>query len=270
MRAPLEVVIIRNPISQIRTQLVLALLLVAAGLVGCGGAKPAKKTVRAYVGAGMRRAVDELAEAFEAETGIAVEADYGGSGIMETRAQMDPAADVFLPGDVHYVDDLHAKAGLIEEKTDIAWFVPVILVAKGNPKGIRGLGDLFRDDVKAGLGDPKACQVGRISGKILANSGLDRANLKGLKEADTVEKLGAWVAMKNVDASIVWDATAASYADAAEVIEIPKDANVISHVVVGLMTTSRDKAAARRFIAFMAGEKGKSILAANGYRTEAP
>ncbi|MHC4717001.1 MAG: substrate-binding domain-containing protein, partial [Planctomycetota bacterium] len=165
---------------------------------------------------------------------------------------------------------LHAKAGLIESKTEVAWFVPVIIVAKGNPKGIKELKDFFRDDVQVGLGDPKACQVGRISGKILRKNGLDRADLAGLKQADTVEKLGAWVAMKNVDASIVWDATAASYPDTVEAIEIPKDGNVISHVVVGLMTTSKDKAAARRFIAFMTGEKGKAILAAKGYRTEAP
>ena len=85
-----------------------------------------------------------------------------------------------------------------------------------------------------------------------------------------VNELGVWVQMKKVDAAIVWDAIAANIADAVDVIPIPKEKNVISRVVVGLMATSAHKIEAQRFIDFMAGDTGQAVLRQKGYRTEAP
>ena len=112
-----------------------------------------------------------------------------------------------------------------------------------------------------------ACQAGKISSKILSNYGLDRGELEH-KESLTVNELGVWVKMKNVDTAIVWDAIANNIADAVDTIGIPKDKNVISKVVVGLLNDSKNKAAAQEFIDFLTGESGKKILEENGYSTE--
>jgi len=226
-------------------------------------------TLRMYTGAGLRPAVDELAEAFKAATGITVEPDYAGSGVAISRARQDPRADLFMPGDVWYVDRLQELSGLIESKTAVSWFVPVIIVRKGNPKGIEGLADLFRDDVSVALGRADACQVGRVSGKILEKNGLDRAGLDA-RESLTVNELGVWVKMGSLDAAVVWDAIAANIADSVDVISIPREKNVISQVVVGLMTTSKHKEAARQFVDFLTSDAGRAILKSKGYRTEAP
>ena len=231
--------------------------------------RPARRTLRLYAGAGLRRAVDELISQFTRQTGIKVEPDYGGSGILISRARLDPLADLFMPGDVWYVDRLDEQAGLIESKTPISWFVPVIIVRKGNAKNIKGLADFFRKDVTVALGNPKACQVGRIAREIFKRSGLDIAGIDA-KQSLTVNELGVWVKMHDVDAAIVWDAIAANIADSVDVIEIPREKNVISRVVVGLMKTSKDKDSARKFIDFMTGRKGQAILKSKGYRTEAP
>jgi len=239
-----------------------------AVVVGCGS-RPTE-TVRLYAGAGLRPAVDELVEAFRAETGIEVLPDYDGSGVVITRAREDNDADLFMPGDVWYVDELHRRTGRVVSKTQVSWFVPVLIVAKGNPKGIRSLEDLFRDDVKVALGNAQACQVGRISTKILKKSGLDRATLKDVKEADTVNLLGVWVKVREVDVAIVWDAIAANVADDVDVIEIPRDRNIISSVVVALLNTSKNPGAAQQFIDFMTGPTGRDILRKRGYRVEPP
>lgn len=226
-------------------------------------------TLRIYAGAGLRPALDELIAAFTAAGGVAVEPDYGGSGVIISRARQDPRADLFVPGDVWYVDRLQELSGLVESKAAVSWFVPVIIVAKGNPKNIAGPADLFRDDVRVALGRADACQVGRISGEVLEKNGLDRGKLDA-KESLTVNELGVWVKMGSVDAAIVWDAIAANIADSVDVVAIPKEKNVISRVVVGLLSTSEHKDAARKFIAFLTGETGRSILRSKGYRTEAP
>jgi molybdate transport system substrate-binding protein len=74
--------------------------------------------------------------------------------------------------------------------------------------------------------------------------------------------------MKNVDTAIVWDAIANNITDSVDTIDIPKDKNVISKVVVGLLSDSKNKAAAQEFIDFLTGESGKKILEENGYSTE--
>ncbi len=248
--------------------------MMAMVIAGVGCEKKQAKSIkpvelRMYAGAGLRRAVDQLATEFEAKTGVKVTPDYGGSGMIISRAQLDPAADLFMPGDVAYVDRLQEKAGLIASKTPIAYFVPVIITAKGNPKNVRGLEDFFRDDLLIALGNPKACQVGRLSDKIFAKNKLDRAKLAP-KESVTVNELGVWVKTGDVDVAIVWDAIAANIADSVDVIEIPAENNLISRVVVGLMTTSQHKSQANAFIAFMASDAGRAILNRYGYRTEAP
>ena len=237
--------------------------------VDAAGGTDGDVTLRMYAGAGLRPAVDALIDAFKAESGITVEADYAGSGVAISRARQDPRADLFMPGDVWYVDRLHDLAGLIEAKTPVAYFVPVIIVAKGNPKGITKLTDLCRDDVRVALGRADACQIGRLSDKILEKSDLDRAALEA-RESLTVNELGVWVKMGAADAAIVWDAIAATIADSVDVVPIPRESNIVSRVVVGLLTTSEHKTAARRFIDFMTGPRGRAILESKGYRTERP
>lgn len=227
------------------------------------------QTVRLYAGAGLRPAIDALAAKFKEKTGIAVEPDYGGSGMIITRAREDRDADLFIPGDVWYVDELNKKSGLIESKTPIAWFVPVIIVQKGNPKKIAALQDFFRKDVKSGLGNAKACRVGVVSRKIFKKAGLDMTKLNP-KQSLTVNELGVWVAMKDVDVSIVWDAIAANFADGVDPIKIPQKDNVISEVVAGLMKTSQRKTSAKRFLDFIKGKEGQKILKDKKYRTEEP
>jgi molybdate transport system substrate-binding protein len=228
-----------------------------------GGPDTAPAPLRAYVGAGLRRAFEAAAEAFTRETRIAVEGDYGGSGMILSRARLDPDADLFLPGDVWYVDRLQEETGLVRERLDVASMVPVIIVRKGNPTGIGSLEDLFRAGVKVGLGNPKSCQVGRIADEILSRIGRDRSPLEA-KESVTVEELGVWVKTGHVDAAIVWDVTARAIADSADAIDIPPEVNATSRLTAAILTTSKHPQEARRFLEFLAGAQGRAILKAHG------
>ena len=256
-------------VMRIMLQALAAGLLWASHSLAADG-ETGRTTLRLYAGAGMRPAVDDLAAAFAKTTGVNVEADYAGSGMLITRAREDRDADLFMPGDVWYVDQLHAKSGLVEAKTTIAYFIPVIIVPKGNPKKIGTVNDLLRGDIAVALGKPEACQVGRISNQILEKNGIDKSRIRNLKESLTVNELAVWVEMKDVDAAIVWDAIAAVASKGVDAIRIPDEKNVISEVVVGLLKTSRNKDAARQFVDFMRSEKGRAILRNRGYRVVLP
>ncbi len=244
------------------------LLLLAAWLCGCGR-PPEIVRLRLYAGAGLREALEALTAAFADETGIAVDVDYAGSGVLISRAKGDPQADLFLPGDVWYVDRLEDVTDNVAERTQVSYFVPTIIVAKGNPKKVSSLQDFARPDLKVALGNPQACQIGRLCVDIFANAGLDSAALNA-KESFTVNELGLWVQMKDVDAAIVWDAVAEGIRESVDMIEIPQAVNKISTVVCARLKSAPHPKEAQRFLQFLVSPMGQRLLREEGYRTEPP
>ena len=224
-----------------------------------------------YAGAGLQTAVEELGRAFTAKTGVPVESDYGGSGMLISRLRLARTGDLFMPGDRWYVD-LAAKEGLVESAADVCWFVPVILVPKGNPKNIRGLADLARPGLRLGLGDARACQVGRATGEILAKNKLDAAAIRKntVFSSVTVNELGLQIQTGQLDAAIVWDATAAQYTASADAVPIPPGENVFSHVTVAVLKSTKDRALADAFVRFLLSAEGQALFRKHHYRTEPP
>lgn len=248
--------------------IVLAALILIIGLVIYPHVRT-KPALRLYAGAGLQRVVDKLAAAFEKESGIRVEPDYGGSGLILARAREDHQADLFFPGDAWYVDRLQELSGNVTERVTVAYFVPTIIVAKGNPKSVKGLADFMRPDVRVGLGKAEANQIGRVSAAIFTKAGLDLAKRKP-QEALTVNELGMWVKMNAVDAAIVWDAIAANMTNDVENVAIPKEQTIISEVVLARLAGARHPEAAQRFLAFVKGTQGQRILQETGYRVSIP
>jgi len=131
----------------------------------------------------------------------------------------------------------------------------------GNPKNIRSLNDLLRPGLKLGLGDPKACAIGRKASKIFAKNGIAEAdvNRNVSFRSLTVNELGNHIKLGMLDAAIVWDAVAAYFADEADVVPIPRQQNVISTAAVGVLTCSTDPQTAEKFAAFVASPQGRKI-----------
>jgi molybdate transport system substrate-binding protein len=254
-------------------------ILLAAGLAtvmlscasGCNRDKSSAGAVKLYAGAGMRKGVDELVKAFGELSDVRIDVEYGGSGPMMTSAKIAKDGDLFMPGDVGWVDQLHADSGIVEDRKPVAYFVPVIVVRKGNPKSILRLEDLLRKDLTIALGN-EFCQVGKASGKIFKKNGLDIKTIdpQRLMRSKTVNELGLFVKTKRADAAIVWDAIGINNAEALDMIEIPLERNLISRVVVGMLSTGRHKDTAREFVDFIVSPAGQKILADHGYRTSKP
>jgi len=249
--------------------LIVLMLIVAAGAALLFPKQKNHVPLHLLAGGGLRPAVEKLAAAFETKTGIPVEPDYGGSGLILSRARKNNGADLFFPGDAWYVDRLQQLDSTVAKRSTVAWFVPVIIVGKGNPKEIYHIDDLARPGLRIGLGDAKACQVGRVAQQILDSAGVHPPK-DNLQYALTVNELGVWVTMKNVDAAIVWDAIAATMADAVDAVAIAPEKTVNSEVVLARLTHARSADDADAFLRFVSGSEGATILRAAGYRTEKP
>ncbi|MDP6525749.1 MAG: molybdate ABC transporter substrate-binding protein [Kiritimatiellia bacterium] len=246
-----------------------ALLAVALLGVGCGRNKQKSslgegKTLTILCGAGIRPAMEPIKAGFEAEYGCNVNVMYAGSGTLLGQLQAGVEADLYLPGDIWFIRQARDK-DLVEDHRTLAWFVPVIAVQKGNPKGIKGLEDLAGDDVAVGLGKADACAIGNVSAEVLSAAGL-KDKVSADFEAMTVNRLANQVQIKALDAAIIWDATAAQYPNDIETVAL-EDGNF--HAVpmaIGVLKQSAQKELAESFVDFAAGKAGAKRFRKNHYQ----
>ncbi len=217
-------------------------------------------------GAGLRPPVEEIVAAYRDEGRGEVAVDYAGSEVLLSRLKLSRRGDLYLPGESHYVDAA-AAAGLVRSRRDVCCWIPVILVAKGNPKGIRTLQDLARPDLKLGLGNPKACAIGRQTVELLKKNGLDPDAVyrQAVFQSLTVNELGLHVKLGKVDATVVWDAMASYYAEHADAVAIPEGQNIRTVVPVAILGTSALPDAAAAFAAYLGSDRAKGILRKHHY-----
>jgi len=251
-------------------------VVLAVTLGGCdrkdpGGSTSATKELLLYCGAGISPPVDEVVNAFFSEYGIKVVPDYAGGEVLLSKIKLSGRGDLYMPGDRYYVGQAE-KAGLILSRRSVSYWVPTILVQKGNPKNISRLQDLLKPGVRVGLGDPKACAIGRTTWQILAKSGITRQDLEDnlLYQSLTVNELGMQIQARSLDAVIVWDAMALYYSQYGDQAPIPAEDNIVSTVDVGVLKFTKNQELAEKFAAFLASPKGREIFAKHNYTTKKP
>jgi molybdate transport system substrate-binding protein len=247
----------------------LGLLAVIAG-AGCDR-KPGEPTLEVHCAAGIREPVAEVIEQFQETHGITVQTDYAGSNVLLTRLKTLRRGDIYMPGDRHYVQQAE-EDGLVASSADICYFVPVILVVKGNPKQIAELADLARPGLHVGLGDAEACAIGRTTAKLLEKNNVDPEEIEDnlVLTSITVNDLGLQIKAGDLDATIVWDAIARQYPEDGEMVEIPTEQNLISTVPAAVLTTSEHPELAEAFQEFITSDSGREVFVRHGYTTEWP
>jgi len=258
-------------------QLILVAALAAAVLfAGCERKESTKerageKELLLYCGAGIRPPVAELTETFSREHGVKIVTDFAGSEVLISKIKLIRRGDLYMPGDKYYVEQA-AKEGMIHSSKKVCYFVPTILVQKGNPKEIHTLEGLLKPGVKLGLGDAKACAIGRKCKKIFAENNIPWADVeKNLKfQSQTVNELGMQIQAKSLDAVIVWDAIARYYSEYGDEVAIPVEQNVISTVDIGVLKFTKDRELAEKFVAFLTSGRGQEIFRKHNYSTEVP
>lgn len=223
-----------------------------------------------YCAAGIRAPVEAVAAEYEREYGVPIQLQYGGSNTLLNQIQVAKTGDLYLAADDSYIQ-LAREKGLVKEGIPLAWMRPVIAVKKGNPKNIRGIDDLLRDDVTTALGNPDQAAIGKKTRKLLVQSGHWERVEKRVTETGvfqpTVPEVANNVKIGGVDAGIIWDSTAAQYPEL-EAVTTPELDGGLVNITIGVMTSSRNPTAALRFCRYLSA-RDKGLLSFTKYGYEA-
>jgi molybdate transport system substrate-binding protein len=242
----------------------------AQSVVRRAGLVPVKEPVagaalHVYCGTGLRPPMEELAELYKREAGVEVDVSYAGSGCLLSQLTFARRGDLYVPGEIFYMDQAQKRGFLVEFKP-IANMVPVIMVQKGNPKRIASLQDLAKPGLKVALGEPDAAAIGRETNALLDRAGLRKQVEKNCRmRAVNIAELGNVVKLKAVDAVIIWNANAVLWEDSTETIPIPAKYYQPARICMGILTFSENPSVARGLLELAASDRGRAIFEKHGY-----
>ena len=216
-----------------------------------------------FSGAGLMKPMEEMRKNFELTHTITVDVHYGGSGEIFAQVAAGQPCDVLIPGAEKYTKDALKNGWVIGETIrPLVLHVPVIAVPKGNPAKIASLEDLAREGVRVAIGDPKAPAIGRVAKQILEKNTLwERVTPNISVYAPTVNQLLIYVALKQVDAAIIWGdlVTWAEGKGKLDVVRIAADKNVIKTIPTAVCTKAPHKDLAMRFNDYVSSPEGLAI-----------
>ena len=242
-------------------------ILVIAGVLWLVRPGHAATTLLVHAGAGIRPALDELGAEFQKKTGTRVDYNYKGSACLLPDVCVSRKGDVYIPGELYFMQQAVDRKLVHEGFAVVASMTTVIVIQSGNPKGIRSVHDLTKPGIRLGLGDPQAVAIGRAARECLVRAGAWEGAKKNLvMSAQNVTELSNAVKMKQIDAAIVWDATAALYQETELArVDVQPAWATCSPVPAGVLQFSKNPREAHAYVDFLASDEGRKIFLKHGF-----
>lgn len=236
----------------------------AAGLasasVGVVAAQEAK-TLKAYVMSMPSLPTQEAAALYEQKAGVKIEFVAGPPGSWMSKVK-EGDGDLVLMGSEYGMDDLQ-RDGLIlpETRASLGNRVVAILVPKGNPKRISSIRDLAAPGMRIMI-MPAGGQVG-LWEDVAAKAGLVIEISRNIVEraASGIKSVELWKdgAGTKYDAWLTWSSFHAVTPQNTEIVELPRDLQVMRSVAVAATKAGNKREETEKFITFLTGPEGRAI-----------
>ena len=140
----------------------------------------------------------------------------------------------------------------------------VIIVPLGNPAKITSLKDLCRENVKIGIA-VDGCLKG-VGDDIASKTRLSDQIRKNITHhADACGSLMGLIHSRKVDAIIGWNAYQGIWPNTCETIELPANLQVFRSTVAGILSYTKNKVLAEKFIDYLTSPEIKKIYEDYGW-----
>lgn len=261
-------------ISRSLVALLLGLAIFSGGSFGGSPSSQAGKadlTVSAAIS--LKDALDDAKQTYtSANPNVAIVANYGASGSLQLQIEQGAPVDVFLSAAPKQMDALETKGLLLEgTRRDLLRNEVVLIVPKDSTLGISSFQDLTHANVKqVALGEPVTVPAGQYAKEVLTSLGIyDAVNSKAILAKD-VRQVLTYVETGNVDAGIVYATDAMSSTKVKVVATAPAKSHAPVIYPVAVIKASKNPAAARAFLDFLASPQGRAVFQKYGFTSATP
>jgi len=246
----------------IRTHLVaLALGLVAAG---CRDSAARTERVMVFAAASLTASFQALAEAFgRRHSGATIDLHFAGTPQLVLQLREGAPVDVFASADETNMHRVVATGKTRGEPVRFARNRLTIVTARGNPKGVRGLADFARADLRVLLCGPEV-PAGRYARQALAKAGVV---VQSVSDEPSVKAVVAKVRLGEVDAGVVYVTDVTAAPGQVDSVTIPDEHNVEADYPIVLVGAGGSSVAGAAFLAFVTSPDGQAILHRFGFTT---
>jgi molybdate transport system substrate-binding protein len=139
----------------------------------------------------------------------------------------------------------------------------VIVVAKGNPKGISGLADLAEPDVTVAL-CAEQVPCGAAANTAISSAGV---TINPVTLEQDVRAALSKVTLGEVDAALVYRTDAASAAADVDAIEFPESVSAINNYPIVALKDAPNPHGAAAFVAYVLSDPAVEVLTAAGFQS---
>jgi molybdate transport system substrate-binding protein len=229
------------------------------------GEVPAKAPLRVAAAGALRPAVQLLAAG---RPDLRVETVFSSSGGV-LQAAREGRADVIVVGHENFLKQAR-EAGLIEPDSAVAvaYLVPVIVVPRGNPRGILTLADLVRPGMRLALADPGSTCLGATSHELFERAGIQaEIEARVTFSSESCEQTVEGVVQDRADAAVAWRVLPEWFADRVELIRLAGDGIPVASAWAAVAGSARKPERARAFLQHLTSAESRAVWAAQGYPT---
>ncbi|WP_368639504.1 molybdate ABC transporter substrate-binding protein [Castellaniella ginsengisoli] len=242
-------------------------VLVAACALSCVGMPVMAGELLVSAAASLTNAFKELATQYEtAHPETKVLTTFGSSDVVLRQIVEGAPADIFASADQKAMDKaVDAKAVDPATRVDFARNEVVLVVPADNPRGIKSLDDLKKDEVtRIALGNPASVPVGRYTQAALEKAGAWETVKAHEILGQNVRQVLSYVERGEVDAGFVYATDAAVMKDKVKVVQAIESPVPVSYPVALVRRAGRAPEAAD-FLAFLRSAEGRAVLARHGF-----
>jgi molybdate transport system substrate-binding protein len=188
---------------------------------------------------------------------------FGSSSTLAAQIEQGAPADVFAAANTAIPDRLFAK-GLVQKPVVFTRNRLVLVVPSSNPARVRTVGDLTRPGVKLVIA-AAAVPVGDYTLQVLKRLRLSSALANVVSRESDVRGVLSKVVLGEADAGFVYSTDAKTVARKVKVITIPARAQPNITYAMAVVSASRHKATAARFITEVLSRDAQDKLLAAGF-----
>jgi molybdate transport system substrate-binding protein len=217
-----------------------------------------------YAGSMLRPAIEATIADFEQREGVRVTRVYNGCGILVAQMKAGHVPDAYFACDVEFMNQVRSY---FPKSLDVSQNELVILVAKGNPHGIRSLQDLTRPGLRVGIGHEKQCAMGWLTQRTFDESGLRTEVMKNVVvQTPTGDMLVNQMRSGSLDAAVAYLSNAAGSADLLDAIRIHGIPCSVATQPFGVARDTANKNTVERLLQAIRADSSKERFTSEGFR----